>query len=72
MRQPRLEALPQVKFIFEGKHGEADQLQMGPFYRYCGMPYQTAECYLEIPGHDKYENYYRELDLNRAVTTTHS
>lgn len=68
-----LEALPQVrKFIFEGKHGEADQLLNETFFTDThGMPYQTAgSVILKFRGHDKYENYYRELDLNRAVATT--
>jgi len=68
-----LEALPQVrKFIFGGKHGEADQLLNETFFTDThGMPYQTAgSVILKFPGHDKYENYYRELDLNRAVATT--
>src|SRR5690606_23823083 len=60
------------KFIFEGKHGEADQLLNETFFTDThGMPYQTAgSVILKFPGHDKYENYYRELDLNRAVATT--
>ncbi len=36
-----------------------------------GMPYQSAGMLrLEFPGHEKYRNYYRELDLQNATATT--
>ncbi len=68
-----LEALPQVRaLIFEGKSREADQLLNPTFFSKAhGMPYQTAgSLMLSFPGHETYQEYYRELDLNRAVATT--
>ena len=35
------------------------------------MPFQTAgSIILNFPGHENYQNFYRELDLGRAVSTT--
>ena len=35
------------------------------------MPYQTAgSLILNFDNHQNYQNYYRELDLNKAVTLT--
>lgn len=68
-----LEALPKVReLIFEGKHHEADQLINKTFFTEThGMPFQTAgSVIIDFPGHDNYKDYRRELDLNRAVTTT--
>lgn len=58
--------------IFDGKSGEADALINQTFFgKAHGMPFQTAgSLRLNFPGHDTYQNYYRELDLNRAVSTT--
>lgn len=68
-----LEALPEVRnLIFEGKNNEATKLINRTFFtRTHGMPYQTAgSVIMNFPEHTKYENYYRELDINRAVATT--
>lgn len=68
-----LTSLSQVrKLIFEGKNMEAQQLIQETFYAgKHGMPYQTlGSLILESPGHEKATDYYRELDLNRAVATT--
>jgi alpha-L-fucosidase 2 len=68
-----LEALPKVRnLIFEGKNSEAAKLINQTFFtRTHGMPYQTAgSVVLNFSNHTKYENYYRELDINRAVATT--
>lgn len=68
-----LKALPEVReLIFEGKNREADQLINRTFFtKTHGMPFQTAgSVILEFPGHDNFQSYRRELDLNRAVTTT--
>ena len=36
-----------------------------------GMPYQMAgNLHLEFPAHGKYEDYYRDLDIGKAVATT--
>lgn len=68
-----LKALPEVrKLVFEGKNREADELINHAFFtKTHGMPFQTAgSVILEFIGHDNFRDYYRELDLNRAVTTT--
>jgi len=68
-----LEALPEVRnLIFEGKNSKAAKLINRAFFtRTHGMPYQTAgSVIMNFPEHTKYENYYRELDINRVVATT--
>ncbi|WP_101690840.1 glycoside hydrolase family 95 protein [Dysgonomonas massiliensis] len=68
-----LAALPKAqKLIFEGKAQEADQLINETFFtKTHGMPYQTAgSLILNFDEHTNYQDYYRELDLNRAVATT--
>ena len=68
------EALPKVrKLIFEGKYKEAQDLVNQKFISLNsqGMPYQTAgNLNLFFPGHENYTNYYRELNLESAITTT--
>ena len=68
------EALPEVrKLIFEGKYKEAQDLVNQKFISKTsqGMPYQTVgNLRLLFPGHENYSGYYRELDLENAVTTT--
>lgn len=68
-----LEALPMVqKMVFDGQTQEADKLINQSFFtRTHGMPFQTAgSVIINFPEHNQYENYYRELDLNRAVART--
>ncbi len=69
-----LQALPQIrKLIFEGKYIEAEDLAKDKMITKGahGMPYQTVgNLYLSFPGHENYTDYYRELDLDRAVATT--
>lgn len=71
--QEAYEALPEVrKLIFDGKNKEAEELINKKFMtsRH-GMPYQTAgSLILNFEDHGKYDNYYRELDLNNALSTT--
>lgn len=65
--------LPIVQqLILEGNKEQANKLINANFFSGTyGMPFQTAgSIKLEFPGHDKYSKYHRELDLNRAVTTT--
>lgn len=68
------EALPRIRqLIFEGKNKEAQELcgQTICSTTGQGMPYQTVgSLHLDFEGVDEYTDYYRELDLNRAVTTT--
>jgi len=67
-----LAALPQVrKFLFEGDPRSASDLAARNIQseRINGMNYQpVGDLHLFFPGHDSYEKYYRELDLDRAVT----
>ena len=68
-----LGALPEVqKLIFEEKYDQADKLINETFFGGPhGMPYQTAgSLILNFDNHQNYQNYYRELDLNKAVTLT--
>src|SRR5690606_25246997 len=76
-RNDNLEAkeyLPEVqKLLFEGKSAEAQELGNQHFISKTshGMPYQTVgNLKLSFPGHDNYTEYYRELDLETAVTKT--
>ncbi len=66
--------LPEVqKLLFEGKSAEAQELVNQHFISKTshGMPYQTAgNLKLSFPNHKNYTRYYRELDLETAVTTT--
>jgi len=68
------EALPKVRqLIFKGKYKEAQDLVNQKFIsrNSQGMPYQTAgSLNLIFPGHDNYTNYYRELNIETAVTST--
>ena len=69
-----LEALPVIRqLIFDGKLKEAETLvnQKMISKRSQGMPYETAgSLFLEFPGHENYTNFYRELNLETATTTT--
>jgi|WetSurMetagenome_2_1015567.scaffolds.fasta_scaffold11016_3 alpha-L-fucosidase 2 len=68
------EALPGVrKLIFEGKYLDAQNLANRSMISKTshGMPYQTAgNLKLYFSGHENYSDYYRELDIDRAVITT--
>ncbi len=68
-----LQALPEVRrLVFEGKSGEADKLINETFFtKTHGMPFQTAgSVILNFPEHQTYQDYYRELDISKAVATT--
>ncbi len=69
------EALPEVrKLIFEGKYKQAQDLINQKFISKIssGMPYQTVgNLKLRFPGHENYSNYYRELDIEKAVVSSH-
>ena len=68
-----LEALPKVRqLIFEGKYIEAQDLANEKIIskKSHGMAYQTAgNLKLKFEGHDDYSNYYRDLDIERALGT---
>lgn len=67
------DALPIVrKLIFNGKYKEAQDIINKKFIskNSHGMPYQTAGyLLLSFQGHENFSNYYRELNLENAVTT---
>ena len=68
-----LESLAEVRnLIFSGKTMDAQNLIDQTIYTgRNGMPYQTiGSLIIEAPGHEKAKNYYRDLDLERAVATT--
>jgi alpha-L-fucosidase 2 len=68
------EALPEVrKLIFEGKYKAAQDLINQKFISKIsqGMPYQTVgNLRLLFPGHENYSEYYRELDIEKAVVSS--
>src|SRR5213075_1642803 len=62
--------LPQVRqALFAGEYAKADALcreMQGPF----NQSYQPlGNLYLEFTSSNDYQNYYRDLDLDRAVAT---
>ena len=71
-----LAALPEIRrLIFEGKNLEASKLAAEKIQSKTnnGMKFQpVGNVELNFPGHDssKIRNYYRELDLEKAVTKT--
>jgi len=72
------EVLPEIrKLIFEGKYKEAEDLTMTvvprqtPEWNNYGMPYQTVgDLWIDFPGQDSVINYYRELDIQNAISKT--
>lgn len=68
-----LAALPKVReLIFTGRNKEAQQLMEKEFRTpRNGMPYQTiGSLLLNFPGHETATDYYRDLDLKKAVAHT--
>lgn len=69
-----LEALPEIrKLIFEGKHKDAEKLANQNIItkKSHGQMFQPlGNLNLVFDGHEKYTNYNRELDIERAVAKT--
>lgn len=69
-----LAALPEIRrLIFEGKQKEAEKLANKAIItkKSHGQMFQPAgELHLAFTGHDNFQNYYRELDIARAVAKT--
>ena len=69
-----LASLPQIrKLIFEGKQREAQDLAAKTIQtkKSSGQMYEpVGSLYLNFPGHEKYTEYYRELDIEKAIATT--
>ncbi|AOW08269.1 glycoside hydrolase family 95 protein [Flavobacterium gilvum] len=66
-----IEALPKVRqLIFESKFDEAQDLATRDIMSQTndGMPYQTfGSVYISFLGHQKYTNYYRDLNIGDAT-----
>jgi alpha-L-fucosidase 2 len=61
------------KLIFDGKYKEAQDLANKSIITKTshGMPYQTVgNLKLTFPRHENYTNYYRELDLEKAIASS--
>ena len=60
------------KLITEKKFVEAQALaNKGMFSKQNGMPYQTVgSLFINFPGHENVSDYYRDLDISKAVSTT--
>ncbi|KAA6432712.1 glycoside hydrolase family 95 protein [Dyadobacter flavalbus] len=69
-----LAALPEIrKLIFDGKQKEAEKLANQAIItkKSHGQMFQpVGELHLAFPGHDPYQKFYRELDIERAVART--
>ncbi|MBX2971175.1 MAG: glycoside hydrolase family 95 protein [Cyclobacteriaceae bacterium] len=69
-----LAALPEIRrLIFEGRQKEAEQLANKVIIskKSHGQMFQpVGSLHLTFTGHDQYANYYRELDIERAVAKT--
>jgi alpha-L-fucosidase 2 len=69
-----LDSLAEIrKFILSGKQKEAEQLANRVIIskKSHGQMFQPAgELHLFFDGHEKYTNYYRELDIEKAVAKT--
>lgn len=68
-----LKALPQIRqLVFEGRSQEAQTMVTQNFETpRNGMPYQTiGSLFLSFPGHEKTTDYYRELNIEKAIATT--
>ncbi|MBD0725103.1 alpha-L-fucosidase [Flavobacterium sp. L1I52] len=64
------------KLLFAGKNKEAQDLANTTFPRQApanlnyGMPYQTVgSLWIEFPGHEKFSDYKRDLDIEKAVSS---
>ena len=69
-----LAALPEIRrLIFEGRQKEAEQLANKAILskKSHGQMFEpVGDLHLTFHGHDNYVNYYRELDIERAVAKT--
>ncbi|WP_342330836.1 glycoside hydrolase family 95 protein [Pedobacter sp. FW305-3-2-15-E-R2A2] len=69
-----LDSLSQIRrLIFEGRQKEAEQLSNKVMFgkKSSGQIFQPAgNLHLKFPGQESYQNYYRELDIEKAITKT--
>ena len=69
-----LKMLPEVrKLIFDGKEEQAFDIINKDFRTpRNGMPYQTVgSLFLDFAGHEAFTDYYRDLNIEKALATTH-
>ena len=68
------QALEKVrKQIEQGEYKAADSTMNADFVakKVHGMPYQTVgDLFLKFDNHESYSDYYRELDIQKAITTS--
>ncbi|WP_343532830.1 glycoside hydrolase family 95 protein [Pedobacter sp.] len=69
-----LDSLQKIRaLIFDGKHKQAEQLANSIIIskKSHGQAFQpVGDLYFNFSGHEKYSNYYRDLDIANAITTT--
>jgi len=69
-----IDYLPEIrKLIFDGKHKEAENLANKVMFgkKSSGQIFQPAgNLELSFPGQEKFQNYHRELDLDKAIART--
>lgn len=68
-----LKVLPQIRqLVFERRYREAQAMVAQNFETpRNGMPYQTiGSLMLHFPGHESATDYYRDLDIEKAIATT--
>lgn len=69
-----LAALPKIRqLIFDGKQKEAQELAAEKIESKTshGQMYQpVGSLHLVFPGHEQYQDYYRELDIEKAIAKT--
>lgn len=61
------------QLIFDGRQKEAEQLSNKVMFgkKSSGQMFQPAgNLHLKFPGHETFQNYYRALDIEKAITTT--
>ncbi|MVM35327.1 glycoside hydrolase family 95 protein [Spirosoma sp. HMF4905] len=67
-------SLPEIRrLVFAGKQGEAQKLAERTMQsqKSNGQMFQpVGNLQLHFPGHETYTNYYRELDIEKAIATT--
>lgn len=68
-----LNALPVIRqLIFEGRNLEAQNMATEKIMSQTnsGMPYQSmGDLNISFPGHNNYKEYYRDLDISKAIAT---
>lgn len=61
------------QLLINGKYAEAQDIVAKSFVseKYQGMPYEpVGDLVIDFPGHDNYTDYYRELDIEKAIAKT--